>query len=69
MYQKAVSKLKDFLKYSGELFIMHEVGIMSMIGIIPTWMRDYCSVKSNNKSFQWMADKYELKILQMILIH
>ena len=60
MFHKAISLLKHLSKYSGELFIMHKVGIIAVIGIAPTWMHDYCSILASSRAFKWLSNRYEL---------
>ena len=59
-YCKATTKMNHLSTYSGELFIMHEIGILSVIGLVPTWMQDYCSVLGQNKAMKWMFIKYSM---------
>ena len=61
IYCKVITHLKHLSKYSGELFIMHELGIMAVIGLAPIWIHDYCSVPASSRAFKWLSNKYELE--------
>ena len=39
---------------------MHEIGIMSCIGLTPSWMRDHCSITGKNRVFNWMYETCNL---------